>query len=77
MTTSQLIGAIRKWTAANGRSPTRDELLVALATMLNQQVDSADVDELLDRAISARVIGKDADGGYVVLKYIQKGTNDV
>ena len=67
MTTDDVKEAIRKWTAANGRRPTYDELLAALATMLKQEVDSAEVDELLDRAMPARVIGKDADGGYVVL----------
>ena len=67
MTTDDVKEAIRRWTAANSRSPTRDELLVALATMVNQQVDSADVDELLDISISAGDIGKDANGGYVVL----------
>ena len=35
--------------------------------MLNRQVDSADADELLDTAISAGVIGKDANGRYVAL----------
>jgi len=67
MTTNDLKDAIRKWTTDNGRGPTHNELLVAVATMLNRQVDSADVDELLDTAISAGVIGKDANGRYVVL----------
>ena len=67
MTTDNVKEAIRKWTLANGRNPTYDELLATLATMLKQQVDSADVDESLDRAISARDIGKDSDGRYVVL----------
>ena len=67
MTTNQLRDAIKKWTVANGRGPTYNELLVALATMLNRQVDSADADELLDTAISAGVIGKDANGRYVAL----------
>ena len=67
MTTNQLRDAIKKWTVANGRGPTQNELPIVLSNMLRQQVDSADVDELLDMAISARVIGKDANGGYVVL----------
>lgn len=67
MTTNDLIDAIRIWATANGRRPIHDELLIALSNMLNQQVDSADVDEILDTAISAGVIGKDSNGGYLVL----------
>ena len=58
MTTSQLTDAIRKWTAANGRGPTFEEL-----HSLFGGSDDTLRDEL-DKARQANMIGENADGTY-------------
>ena len=58
MTPSQLIDAIREWTAANGRGPTFEELHAFFGGS-----DDTLRDEL-ENARQANMIGQNADGTY-------------
>ena len=58
MTTSQLINTIRKWTAANDRGPTFEELHGLLGG------DDDTLRDELEKAQQANMIGQNADGTY-------------
>ena len=61
MTTSQLIDAIKKWTAANGRGPTFNDLHRMLGIG-----DDTLMDEI-EKARQANMIDRDANGHYFVI----------
>ena len=61
MTTSQLIDVIKKWTAANGRGPTFNDL----HGMFGGDADT--LEEELDKARQANMIGQDDGGRFFVI----------
>ena len=67
MTTDDLIRAIKKFTAENGRGPNSiQELQESLVAELNTSVSDTNVRDELGKAVQVGIVGIDGNGCFVV-----------